>query len=1198
MNIFTQKPTSKPNVFVVPPVLSKPVVKPFQLTSNPILQANPYQKPAPVFGVPPRPSVLPQVQTANTTRQLVTPAPFKAPVPQQAGNIFLDNTRISQGTPDASALQNTPIAKVPILGKLMVGTGPTSRGLYAPDTFAGQLERRGLVGFFGQKFYDAVNPDRERIGEQLYSDIQTRKNRGDDEATASNVASQNIFNQIVPNFLGKEREVDKLKNPNIKLTGEQSRSLLLKNLGRKAMAVLDAPGFGATTKPVTQGFKNFPDLSSKFLGKLEGKTTVSKQFLSDMTNSPDLKQPEKDLFRRLLETEGDVVDVPAFAGRVKKELLPLTSRKQAGDLKLNEQALKAEIATYRASLTPAVKVRQMTRSREIPSLEATAKAEEARLARREPPFQKSQTGQSVPRPPSVPPPSTAKGILSSPIPSTETGKKLSTLRKFVTGGEKILRESGPSGKKMAKIMDVQRTKEDLLTGRYTVRINKALAGLSKEERFDVTKVLEGGKPMNEKVATAATELRTWLDEVATRAEKDKFSMRVPAHSVTTKTPLGDVKKVSYSVPFKKRENYYPRQYDLDSAKKQKQAVGHLVKTGQARNLAEAEKILQELIEGGQRRAGNLENPRKFDLPGYEKDPLKALPRYAQSVAKRFTEADHFGKDDGKIAHLIKKITNEGGDYKEAQRIFDFTVDGSPKNKVVSAITQFNVATKLSLSAILNATQSINTITKFGIKNTVKGIWRGFTKQGKELAELQNVYDDFILVKEGGYNPSKIVKGVMYIFKKVEHFNRRTASNTGHYAIPELVQKLTKDPQSGYAMRQLESLGIDLEKALTGKLTDDDLMFGINKAIQKTQFKVDPLDLPPSWKTPLGRLLVQFKSFTFMQTKFVRDEILKEARHGNLVPLVTFVSLAIPASYLVTEVRNKLTGRSTDDETKIDIREWDKWMKAFGTIPTDLIIQGKFLKDTYQSTYKTPLEKGARTLGTFFGPTADEAGKLVAGAEQIPRTQEKNKYLRKSGREQDPYLALKRQGVEKIPFAGQFLKNKYFGYPKSNTSPEKKAFNQGVYGFADEMAQLPFGSEEAKTKTRAYLEGIKDETERKRQAYILNQNGIDTKGISTSDRMIEGRPLYDQAQQLINEGKYGEAQRIASTWTTEQKDAYGAVKSSESTKRTETFKEFLDSDPQKAVEYARSLRPDQQENLKDFLTRKGNEEWMIKYQTGK
>ncbi len=70
-------------------------------------------------------------------------------------------------------------------------------------------------------------------------------------------------------------------------------------------------------------FKGFTDLSTKILEKLRGRTTVSKQFISDLTNAPDLKQPERDLIRNVLQGEGNDVKVTDFANKVKTELLPL-----------------------------------------------------------------------------------------------------------------------------------------------------------------------------------------------------------------------------------------------------------------------------------------------------------------------------------------------------------------------------------------------------------------------------------------------------------------------------------------------------------------------------------------------------------------------------------------------------------------------------------------------------------------------------------------------------------------------------------------------------------------------------------------------------------------------------------------------------------------------------------------------------------
>ena len=70
-------------------------------------------------------------------------------------------------------------------------------------------------------------------------------------------------------------------------------------------------------------YKGEKDLTTKILKDLEGKATVSKQYILDATNRPELKQAERDLIRQALEKEGDTINVPAFAKKVKAELLPL-----------------------------------------------------------------------------------------------------------------------------------------------------------------------------------------------------------------------------------------------------------------------------------------------------------------------------------------------------------------------------------------------------------------------------------------------------------------------------------------------------------------------------------------------------------------------------------------------------------------------------------------------------------------------------------------------------------------------------------------------------------------------------------------------------------------------------------------------------------------------------------------------------------
>ena len=76
---------------------------------------------------------------------------------------------------------------------------------------------------------------------------------------------------------------------------------------------------------VYQGEK---DITTKVLNKLVGRAVTSKQFISDLTNQPELKQAERDLIRQTLAEFGDTVNVKEFADKIKVQLLPLNVNKQ------------------------------------------------------------------------------------------------------------------------------------------------------------------------------------------------------------------------------------------------------------------------------------------------------------------------------------------------------------------------------------------------------------------------------------------------------------------------------------------------------------------------------------------------------------------------------------------------------------------------------------------------------------------------------------------------------------------------------------------------------------------------------------------------------------------------------------------------------------------------------------------------------
>jgi len=121
-----------------------------------------------------------------------------------------------------------------------------------------------------------------------------------------------VINGIIKTFTTDIKIPEKLKNykPNIGLSIED-----VSPKGKELATPKSAPIF-----------KGFKDLSTKILSKLEGRSEVSKQFISDLTNSGDIRQAERDLIRKTLEDFPDKVPVKEFADKIKTELLPLKTQ--------------------------------------------------------------------------------------------------------------------------------------------------------------------------------------------------------------------------------------------------------------------------------------------------------------------------------------------------------------------------------------------------------------------------------------------------------------------------------------------------------------------------------------------------------------------------------------------------------------------------------------------------------------------------------------------------------------------------------------------------------------------------------------------------------------------------------------------------------------------------------------------------------
>ena len=337
------------------------------------------------------------------------------------------------------------------------------------------------------------------------------------------------------------------------------------------------------------------------------------------------------------------------------------------------------------------------------------------------------------------------------------------------------------------------------------------------------------------------------------------------------------------------------------------------------------KLKSFIIKGKSRKFGNLERAREVNLPFYDVNPDRVIPRYFEGAYGRLEVVKNFGPNGEMKDKIVKAIAEEGGDYNSFETAFSRIFGVEAERPVLDTfgkgtlqkIRDYEVITKLGLAVIPNSTQSINTAFTVGLKNTLQGIFQSTRKEGQEFAirtgaTLQSTVDDVIRRSTSGSSSwaSNFLKATG--FSATERMNRTIAANAGRNYINGNVRTMLKNPFDKTAKRRLSELGLNPEKILNrGSATHDELLLGSQSIVNKTQFRSDVLDLPIFFSSPEGKLVTQFKTFAFNQTKLIKDAILKEAARGNLKPMITAVSIMPILGEGVKDVRSVLSGKTRD-----------------------------------------------------------------------------------------------------------------------------------------------------------------------------------------------------------------------------------------------------------------------------------------------
>lgn len=83
-------------------------------------------------------------------------------------------------------------------------------------------------------------------------------------------------------------------------------------------------------------------ITTKVLDELQGRTSVSKQFIENLLKRDDVRQVEKEIFAEKLRNFGDKVDIGELSDQVRAELLPLKTMNQ-GTPKYDYVSLPADL---------------------------------------------------------------------------------------------------------------------------------------------------------------------------------------------------------------------------------------------------------------------------------------------------------------------------------------------------------------------------------------------------------------------------------------------------------------------------------------------------------------------------------------------------------------------------------------------------------------------------------------------------------------------------------------------------------------------------------------------------------------------------------------------------------------------------------------------------------------------------------------
>lgn len=677
------------------------------------------------------------------------------------------------------------------------------------------------------------------------------------------------------------------------------------------------------------------------------------------------------------------------------------------------------------------------------------------------------------------------------LPEYET-KRVSLLDKAFRSTRSIIERQGKSGKELADKLSEQRDSKELFIRDIEKRLPTVTKLKDKEFENFIDATQGNAKPLNANVERAITEWQSTHPQIRERGQEAGLN-------------IGDL-----------GETYYPHFIDYDKIYKDKNtynaAINHLVTTGQAATPEKAIELLGHARDVSRNREfGNLEASRLIDLPFYDRSKA-TLASYLNGSADRITKAEIFGKEDEHALKLIKQIALEGGDAEAAKNSFDVAVGAKKYNptasKISGGIRQYVTTTRLGLGALTNVSQNVNTGIVTGHMRTLGSMFKQLDPKQRQWAADTGVISDAIIqdLRRGygaeTFGNKKVGKVVNAItapgFATVEKFNRRVAAISGRDYALRLAQK--GDPKS---IKVLRDLGVTGD--IGGTLTKYQQIQAAREIVKKTQFKVDPQDLPGWADSPGGKLVAQFRTFSYNQAKFFSNEILKPAAKGNLMPLSRLLA-SLPLGYALYETRRLIDGRpEEEDKSKVALSSFQKVGGA--GLAMDIYLGMNPLNSKYLPSDR----RVSMAVGTFGGPAAGIAADAIGSAsDAIQRKKTPEDQSRLDGKvavakDGDTYTdlsSISRFGLRQIPIVGTATANRVLPYKKQTEADSGKGTVAN--------SNIPDTKLDKETSSYQFLNSIPKMKDNEKKAWRTKKIDSSSQGMidALNKSLPEGLPKFE------------------------------------------------------------------------------------------